>query len=47
MHVGDNKQLYITMEAEGGPLALSSNCKPSGDCSVNATLLALDQKHYA
>ena len=42
MHVGDNKQLYITMEADGGPLALSSSCKSSGDCSANTTLLALD-----
>ena len=42
MHIGDNKQLYITMEADGGPLALGSGCKSPGDCSVNATLLALD-----
>lgn len=45
MHVGDNKQLYITLDAEGGPLALSSGCRKLGHCLVNATLLALDQKH--
>ena len=42
MYVGDNKQIYITMEADGGPLALSRSCNSSGDCSLNATLLVLD-----
>lgn len=40
--LGENKQIYLTLDAEGGPVALSSGCRTLGQCPVNATLL---QKH--
>ena len=42
MRAGDNKQLYVNMTAEGGPLTLSNGCRSSGLCSQNTTFLAFD-----
>ena len=42
MGAGDDKQLYVSLDAGGGPLALGNGCKTSDHCSTNAAFLALD-----